>query len=178
LRGTPTIYYGDEIGMHDIPVAPEQSQDPVARTRGEGRDPERTPMQWSAHANAGFTTGTPWLPIADDYETVNVAHEGNNPHSMLTLHHRLIALRRATPALAVGSYQAVQADGDLLAYIRAAAGQRYLVALNLGSQPQHFAPEAPINGTIVLATGLDRAAEPVRDALDLRGDEGVVIALA
>jgi alpha-glucosidase len=149
----------------------------VARTRGEGRDLERTPMQWSAHTNAGFTTGTPWLPIADDYATVNVAHEGNDPHSLLTLHHRLIALRRATPALAVGSYQAVQADGDLLAYIREADGQRYLVALNLDDQPQYFAPATPIAGTIVLATGLARAAEPVRDALDLRGNEGVVIAL-
>ncbi|MGN6755183.1 MAG: alpha-amylase family glycosyl hydrolase [Thermomicrobiales bacterium] len=182
LRGTPTIYYGDEIGMHDIPIAPEQAQDPVAAiemagTRGEGRDPERTPMQWSAHANAGFTTGTPWLPIADDYETANVAQEGNDPYSMLTLHHRLIALRRATPALAVGRYQAVQANGDLLAYIREDDGQRYLVVLNLGGQPHHFAPETPINGTIVLTTDLDRAAEPVRDALDLRGDEGVVIAL-
>ena len=64
LRGTPFIYYGDEIGMEDVPVPEEQAQDP-ARFRGENRDPERTPMQWTAAAGAGFTNGEPWLPLGD-----------------------------------------------------------------------------------------------------------------
>src|SRR5919198_758685 len=106
LRGTPTLYYGDEIGMPDAVIPPRLVQDPWEKNvpgLGLGRDPERTPMQWDSSPNAGFTTGTPWLPIAADYQTVNVAVERDDPASMLTLYRRLIALRRATPALAVGS---------------------------------------------------------------------------
>ena len=72
LRGTPTLYYGDEIGMQDVPIPPERVQDPFEKNVpgiGLGRDPERTPMQWNAAPNAGFTDGTPWLPLADDYAT-------------------------------------------------------------------------------------------------------------
>src|SRR6185369_17017347 len=69
LRGTPTLYYGDEIGMHDVAIPPERIQDPVERNVpgcGLGRDPQRTPMQWSAARNAGFTQAEPWLPVAED----------------------------------------------------------------------------------------------------------------
>jgi alpha-glucosidase len=121
LRGTPTLYQGDEIGLRDVPIPPELVQDPWERNipgLGYGRDPERTPMQWDASPNAGFTTGTPWLPVADDYACVNVDAQRDDPTSMLTLHRRLIALRRAEPALAVGSWTSVEAEGDLLAYLR------------------------------------------------------------
>src|SRR4029079_12034848 len=66
LRGTPTMYYGDEIGMRDIPIPPELVQDPWEKNvpgLGLGRDPERTPMQWNGAPNSSFTTGTPWLPL-------------------------------------------------------------------------------------------------------------------
>src|SRR5262249_34681156 len=77
-RGTPTLYYGDEIGMTDAAIPPELVQDPWEKNvsgLGLGRDPERTPMQWSAEPNAGFTAGRPWLPIAPDAPRVNVASE-------------------------------------------------------------------------------------------------------
>ena len=82
LRGTPTLYYGDEIGMTDVPIPPDRVQDPFERNvpgLGLGRDPERTPMQWSAAPNAGFTAGTPWLPVAADYRETNVETQRRDP---------------------------------------------------------------------------------------------------
>ncbi|MEO7909080.1 MAG: alpha-amylase family glycosyl hydrolase, partial [Roseiflexaceae bacterium] len=180
LRGTPTMYNGDEIGMHDVDIPPELVQDPQelgVPGIGLGRDPERTPMQWDASSNAGFTSGTPWLPLADDYESINVAAQRDDPHSMLALHQRLIALRRASPALEIGGYAALPADGDLLAYTRTAGSQRFLIALNLGSQEQTLDLGA-LNGQIVLSTHFDRAGESATGALALRTDEGLIVELA
>jgi alpha-glucosidase len=180
LRGTPTIYYGDEIGMHDVDIPPELIQDPQETGVpgfALGRDPERTPMQWDASSNAGFTSGTPWLPIADDYTTFNAEVERDDPHSMLTLYRQLIALRQANAALAVGGYGPVVAQNDLLAYQREHQGQRFLVALNFGSAQQTLELITLGSGRIALSTELDRAGEPVSDALILRPDEGVIVAL-
>jgi alpha-glucosidase len=183
LRGTPTLYYGDEIGMRDVRIPPERVQDPYEKNvpgRGLGRDPERTPMQWSAQENAGFTTGEPWLPIADDYREVNMEAERDDPRSMLTLYRRLIDLRRREPALEVGRFDPVEAQGDMLAYIRRARSGKgdFLIALNLGSQPHvlHRPANLP-KGAIALSTYLDRAGERVGGDLHLRADEGVIVRL-
>ena len=181
LRGTPTLYYGDEIGMRDVSIPPEAVQDPFERNvpgKGLGRDPERTPMQWSAQAHAGFSDQAPWLPVAEDFERVNVEAQRQDPRSMLTLYQRLIALRRGEPALEVGRFEARDCEGDVLAYYRRGreGESSFLVALNLGPRPQRL--RGVPDGTIALATGLDREGERVRDALDLRSDEGVVIRLA
>jgi alpha-glucosidase len=182
LRGTPTLYQGDEIGMEDVPIPPDRVQDPWELNvpgLGLGRDPERTPMQWSAAPNAGFTTGTPWLPVAADHARRNVEAARADATSILTLHRRLVALRRAEPALAVGSYAPVRAEGDLLAYVREHAGRRFLVALNLGGAPAALdLAGAGLRGRVALSTALDRDGEELRGALRLRGDEGVVAALA
>jgi alpha-glucosidase len=184
LRGTPTLYYGDEIGMHDVAIPPDKVQDPFEKNvpgRGLGRDPERTPMQWSAEAKAGFTTGEPWLPIAEDFARVNVEAERDDPTSMLALYCRLIALRRGEPALEVGRFEPVQAEGDVLAYVRRARGGEcdFLIALNLGSTAQvlRAGPQAR-EGTVALSTHLDRAGEPVAGDLPLRADEGLIVRLA
>jgi alpha-glucosidase len=177
LRGTPTLYNGDEIGMHDVPIPPEAVRDPFERNvpgLGLGRDPERTPMQWDAGPNAGFSTATPWLPLADDYPRVNVATQRKDPHSMLALHRSLIDLRRRTPALAVGSYRPIHTDGDLLLYEREADGERRRVALNLSSTPRAVAWSGS-RGRILLSTHLDRSDERVTERLELRADEGVVL---
>jgi alpha-glucosidase len=174
LRGTPTIYYGDEIGMRDVRVPPKLVQDPYERNVpgiGVGRDPERTPMQWSPEKYAGFTTGEPWLPVGEDHGEVNVENYRRNPRSMLALHRRLLALRRAEPALALGSYAPVEAADYLLAYAREKDSRRFLIALNLGSQPQTLGAA----GRVVLSTFLDREDEPFGETLDLRGDEGVIV---
>jgi alpha-glucosidase len=178
LRGTPTVYYGDELGMHDVDIPQELVQDPQGKNiPGFSRDPERTPMQWDASLNAGFTAGTPWLPLAGDYSASNVAAKRDDPRSTLTLHRRLIELRRAESALHVGSYVPVAATGDLLAYIREGGGRRFLVALNLGGQAATLAVGSLGSGRITLSTHLDRAGEPVNGDLALRSDEGVIVAL-
>ena len=95
LPGIPVVYYGDELGMHDVPIAKDQVRDPFewqTGGRGLGRDPERTPMQWSAEANAGFTTSKPWLPIADDFMTVNVETQRKDVHSSFVMYRTLLEL--------------------------------------------------------------------------------------
>jgi alpha-glucosidase len=179
LRGTPTMYYGDEIGMRDVPVPIELAQDPLAHTvPARARDAERTPMQWDDTAGAGFTTGTPWLPLAEGARSVNVAVERDDPDSMLCLYRRLIELRRAEPALEIGSYAPVPATGDLLAYLRECTGTRFLVALNLGAAPDSLdlGPSGP-RGTVVVSTHRDREGARIEQRIDLRGDEGIVVRL-
>ena len=181
LRGTPTMYYGDEIGMHDVPIPVEQVQDPFEKNvlgLGLGRDPERTPMQWSNDEQAGFTTGRPWLPIASDHQTINVALERHSPTSILTLYRRLIELRRAEMALSVGDFAPLPALGNIMAYIRKTDQRRLLVVLNLGDKPQTFSiADLQCRGSLLLSTYLDRSREALRDKLDLRGDEGAIIEL-
>src|SRR5256885_13644973 len=89
LRGTPTIYQGEEIGMEDVPIPTQAVCDPWEKDGpglGLGRDPERTPMQWDASGNAGFTRGDPWLPLSSDHAIVNVQRQRGDPHSMLSLY--------------------------------------------------------------------------------------------
>lgn len=184
LRGTPTLYYGDEIGMRDVEVPPEKVQDPYEKNVpgiGVGRDPERTPMQWTAGPNAGFCEEgvEPWLPMAEDYATVNVEVQKDAPSSMLTLYRRLLALRRQEPALATGSYAPVYADDGLLAYAREQQGRTFLVALNLGGTPRTVdLSSRDLAGRISLSTLLDRKGEPVRGELALRPEEGVTVEVA
>ncbi|HEX2090795.1 MAG TPA: alpha-amylase family glycosyl hydrolase [Longimicrobiaceae bacterium] len=183
LRGTPTLYYGDEIGMEDVEIPRHRVQDPLEKNvpgLGLGRDPERTPMQWSPAPNAGFTTGEPWLPMAGNYRVINVETERDDPRSTLTLYRRLIDLRRGEPALEVGRFEPVAAEGSVLAYVRRArqGESDFLVALNLGRQPQTLrCPERAREGTIALSTHLDRGGERVSGELRLRGDEGVLVRL-
>jgi alpha-glucosidase len=178
LRGTPTVYYGDEIGMHDVEIPPDRVQDPWEKNlpgRGLGRDPERTPMQWSAEPAAGFTTGEPWLPVADDVASNNVQAQRVDPGSMLTLHRALLDLRRREPALHVGGWAPVDADGDVLAYTRSHGGTRFLVALNLGGAPASL--EFDGSGEVVLGTSRERAGDGIDGTVELRGDEGVIVRL-
>jgi alpha-glucosidase len=179
LRGTPTIYYGDEIGMVNVPVPPERVRDPFERNvpgLGLGRDPERTPMQWSGAPHAGFSTAEPWLPVAADHRETNVETQRCDPASMLALHQRLLRLRRAEPALSVGSWSPIDAEGHVLAYLRDHQGARFLIALNLSSSPASL-PFAG-SGEIVLSTDAERRTAPVRGRIDLRGDEGVVVRMS
>jgi alpha-glucosidase len=179
LRGTPTIYYGDEIGMHDMLILPEQVQDPQEKNMpglGLGRDPERTPMQWDDSPGAGFTTAEPWLPIGYDAAAVNVERLREDPASILSLHRRLIDLRRAEPALSVGAFAPVPATGNVLAYTREADGRCLLIALNLGHGPQILTLPAQLaRGRRLLSTYLDGAGDDVQDRIGLRPDEGVIV---
>jgi alpha-glucosidase len=181
LRGTPTLYCGDEIGMTDVEIPPEREQDPWGKRvpgLGLGRDPERTPMQWDARPNAGFSTVEPWLPVASDYQQINVERQLADPASILNLYRRLLAYRKATPALQWGGYQAVGGVPEVCyVFTRQADDQRVLIALNFSPQGQRVPLPALDRGTIVLSTHLDREGMVSLRDLVLRGNEGVVIEL-
>ena len=176
LRGTPTIYYGDEIGMQSPELPRDAIEDPrelLVPYRGLGRDPSRTPMQWNSEANAGFTQGEPWLPIPENREAANVAEQCDDPRSLLNLYRRLIALRRESPALISGSYRTIDKSGSLLVYEREHDGLRFRVALNFGRECENV----PLNAkaAVVLSTLLDRDGDQTDGKLDLRPNEGVVV---
>jgi len=179
LRGTPTLYYGDEIGMHQVAIAPEQVRDPFEKNVpgiGVGRDGCRTPMQWDATAHAGFSRATPWLPLPDDFVHENVVNLEADARSILSLYKALISLRRKLPQLQFGDYVPIVAQGDLLLYRRQSEGKAVVIALNLADQPISIASDAGgLNGDILLSTFLDREGEKVEGSLDLRGNEGVMI---
>jgi alpha-glucosidase len=172
LRGTSTIYQGEEIGMRDVPISPERVQDPWGRrVPGFGRDPVRTPMPWNAELNGGFTSGGPWLPLGSDLATINVAAQEADPRSMLSLYRALLRLRRAEPALSIGSYVPVAATDRVLAYERRHRGRRLLVALNMSGEPVELPTEA---ATILLSTTLEQGRAATSGQLLLRPHEGCI----
>jgi len=187
LRGTPTVYYGDELGIENVPIPPDKVQDPqginlgVARTR----DVARTPMQWDASPYAGFSEVEPWLPVTDDYRTRNVAVQSDDPTSILNLYQRLLWHRRNTPALHGGSYQALDVEtdagvpaSDCFVYARMAEDAQVLVVLNFAGEARALRIPGEGTGKLVLSTHMDRK-EPVAlsQPLQLRAYEGVIIAL-
>jgi alpha-glucosidase len=178
LRGTPTLYYGDEIGMHQAPIAPEQVRDPLERNVpgfGLGRDGCRTPMQWDSTGFAGFSRAKTWLPVPKDFVHENVRNLEADRASILALYKALIALRRRHKALAVGSYEAIAAKDDLLIYRRAIEGSSAIVVLNLGADPVSLSSAAiGLEGRILLSSFMDRWEEKLSGSLDLRGNEGVI----
>jgi len=141
LRGTPIMYYGEEIGMqNNDPKRKEDVKDPEGRTgwpKEIGRDGERTPMQWNDKPNAGFSTKAPWLPVPPSHATHNVASESKDPNSILTFYKRLLVLRHTNRALLDGNYVALnESDENVLSYLRSYKGQAVLVALNMSAVPQ------------------------------------------
>ncbi len=173
LRGTPTLYYGDELGMQDASIPPERARDNSTRSEpGQvGRDPQRTPMQWDASRNAGFTPAEPWLPLNENFKEVCVESEKRDARSMLALYRSLIALRRNTAALVTGAKRLVEAPGGVLAYERAEGRERLLVALNFGPDPRTL---RGVSGRLLMSTHLDREAQRLDGELELRADEGVI----
>ena len=168
LRGTPTLYYGDELGMRDVPIPAAKVQDPwERRVPGLGRDPVRTPMPWSD--TDGFTGAEPWLPLGDE---PTVAEQERDPGSTLSLYRRLLALRRAEDALATGAWEGLRAGDGVLAYVR---GGRFLVALNLTGEERVVDVPA---GIVALSARGGREGEQVAGATALAGDDALVVGLA
>ncbi len=170
LRGTPTLYQGDELGIGQVDIPPDRIRDPQHFRQPDldiGRDRSRTPMPWNAEAYAGFSTAEPWLPLNADWPTRNVAAQESNPSAILALYRQLLALRRREAALSVGSLKLLPAPTRVLAYERCDKGRRLTILLNLASQPVAMA----WRGNVLLST-LEGFAEPGV----LRADEGLVIA--
>ena len=141
LRGTPIMYYGEELGMEtNTPTRREDVKDPIGKLgwpKEKGRDGERTPMQWNTAANAGFSQKTPWLPVPHSYKTHNVASESANPNSVLVFYKKLVALRHSNPALLDGNYVPLNDDDpNVISYLRQYKDWAVLVALNMSSTAQ------------------------------------------
>jgi alpha-glucosidase len=178
LRGTPTLYYADELALPNGIIPPDEVQDPAEKNQpgiGMGRDPERTPMPWEASALAGFTTGRPWLPFSPNAQQLSVASQDAAPRSLLSLYRQLLSLRREREALHAGEVAEVHAEDNILSYQRTGGGQRLLVLLNLSDEIRQT--EVP-QGHVVMTTILDGAGAEVEGAFVLEAGEGVVIELA
>jgi alpha-glucosidase len=183
LRGTPTIYYGEEIGMANVPIAHEIVQDPYERRQpglGLGRDPERTPMLWDDSGGGGFTHGMPWLPLGSRYQGDNVAVMSRDPKSILTLYRRLIELRRSNPALSIGALTELKVVGNVLVYQRRHEPDHLAVLLNTAHEVCSVTrPNPTADASVLLSTLLDRRDhEPIGSEIALRPNEGLVLAFA
>lgn len=176
LRGTPTLYYGDELGLENGVIPPHKIQDPQGINLGaeRTRDVCRTPMQWDASAFAGFSNQEPWLPVSDDFQTRNVAVFSQDPRSILNLYKRLLAYRRSSPALYGGSYQPLDTNPECYVYLRKVQSEQRLVALNFSPEMQRL--QIPYTGSkIAMSTHLDRDGFLASPVLELRPYEGVIL---
>jgi alpha-glucosidase len=173
LRGTPVLYYGDEVGMTEVELRPEQLRDPVGLRRwpeDAGRDPMRTPMQWAASPGAGFTEpgAVPWLPLGD-HQARNVADQRGDSDSILSFTRRLIRLRRQAPSLRAGAYRRLESPAGTWAWGR---GEDVVVALNLSDRE---ATVQGVEGTVVASTSIGRTDEQAGPDVLLGPWEGVVV---
>jgi alpha-glucosidase len=169
-RGTPQMYYGEELGMRTTdPARIEDVHDPIGKLgwpKEKGRDGERTPMQWNTTPLAGFTTSTkPWLPVPPSASTYNVESEQKDPASIFNTYRRLLALRQSEPALRDGSWQAVnESDPNVFAFLRKSGASTVLVALNMSAEAHTIAVNAAAYGASgSSASPLFSSPEPAGD---------------
>lgn len=165
LPGIPVVYYGDELGMHDVPIPPEEVQDPFGRkTYKLGRDPSRTPMQWSSEENAGFSASRPWLPVAADSRQTNVKSELKDPFSSLTMYQTLLELRRSK-ALHLGDYvEWAGSTDDVFGYSRKKGSETLLVLLNMSDATVECRDD--VSGGVLYST---------HPSVEWIADEGIVL---
>jgi alpha-glucosidase len=155
LRGTPTLYQGDELAIGKVAIPPDRVRDPQDLRQpglGLGRDRSRTPMPWDGTAHAGFSSVEPWLPLNPDWRARNVAAQAADPTSMLALTRNLLALRRAHPALQHGSFRLVPGPPGVLQYERRERDQRLFIALNLSAEGRLMALPPGQTGRLVAST--------------------------
>jgi alpha-glucosidase len=177
LRGTPTLYYGDELGMPDARIERDDVRDPAEKNQpglGLGRDPERSPMLWQNRENAGFAPAgvKTWLPLVWDWPRYTVESQGYDPASMLALYKALLRLRRASAALTAGSVEDVRGGNGVLSYVRVAEGERMQVHLNLTDEVRWV---QGLPGRVLLSSCLDGDGYEVSGWLKLRAAEALVI---
>jgi alpha-glucosidase len=158
LRGTPFLYYGEELGMSCYRIPRKRLVDPIGVLTWPkgfiGRDPERTPMQWDASENSGFGSGNPWLPVNPDYPKRNVAAQDADPKSILSWYRGLIALRGSKQALRSGAIRFLDLNAEVLAYERSLGSETIVVLLNFASG----AKTVSLDKRWILLYGSDRVA--------------------
>lgn len=179
LRGTPFLYYGEEIGARNVPVPWSEIIDPPAKRGGRfvrmlapwwNRDQARSPMPWGEGPNGGFSTARPWLRVAPDVESRTVAIQDRDPSSVLATYRKLIWLRRRHPALQVGSYRRLtSASRDVFAYERATGDETIIVAVNFGTAPTRFRVRTGRPWSVIFDTHQ-------RASSDVSGDDQLTLA--
>jgi alpha-glucosidase len=177
LRGTPTLYYGDEIGLAHVDIPPDRVRDTWAireKKPGVGRDPSRTPMQWDDSPLGGFSRHEPWLPLTPDHATRNVAAMRGDKSSMLELVRTLLHCRREHASINQGAWRLLSSQDEVLVYERMSGAERALVALNFSDESRPLTLPAAMDAEIAISTYGDRQNEGVRPLLSLRPDEGVL----
>lgn len=182
VKGTPFIYYGEELGMENTKIPTEKIMDPWERRvsgLGLGRDPERTPMQWNGGEKAGFSETEPWLPVNADYKEVNVEKEFNDPASILSLYRELIWYRKDSEILLHGEYESAESDSrDVFVFVRRKGDEQILIALNFSGQDHEVKTNLENNrARVALTTHLDGTVGNKIDSIGfyLRPNEGVVL---
>jgi alpha-glucosidase len=191
LRGTPFLYYGEEIGMRDVRLKYRELRDPYTKRYWpflKGRDRARTPMQWDDSRHAGFTTGTPWLPVSAEWRRVNVAVEQEDATSLLSLYRRLLRIRKQSPALRQGTFRCLNGSPDCLIYVRESREtlERMLIVINFSDGARQVSLNAMHEGgEVLLSSDPDRAvrsadgqplvSDPTR--VELGPDEALLIRL-
>ena len=180
LRGTPTLYNGDELGLPDANIPADEIRDPAELRQpglGLGRDPERSPIPWDWSENAGFTAPgvRTWLPLVQNWPAYTVEGEAHDDHSMLALYRQLLHLRRQHPALYAGSVADISATDAVLSYTRRAGQQTFRIYLNLSDSWQST-PVAP--STLRLTSCLDQTGVSLGHEYTLRPNEAIVTELA
>lgn len=151
LRGTPFLYYGEELGMDNERIPRSRLRDPLGISTWPlpfGRDPERTPMQWDSSPGSGFSSGTPWLPVNPDHDTRNVEAQSADPGSLLSWYRELIELRRSEQALREGGLEWLDAPRGVMAWERSSGNRRVRVYLNCSG----CAAAAPVSAGRVIAS--------------------------
>ena len=174
LPGIPFIYYGDELGMHDVGVPKNLLKDHVAQMGGISRDSARTPMQWSAQTNAGFSKGKPWLPLAKDFEKANYEVESSDQSSFFNLYKQLLELRNRSDVLKYGSYRSLNLPSHIYGFVRESNMHRLSVILNFSGSKVSVVSKA-IKGRVILSTYQDAGHPIALGGVVLRPHEGVII---
>ncbi len=181
-RGTPFLYYGEEIGMRDIKLSRKEIRDPVGKYYWPfyaGRDGCRAPMQWTGGANAGFSEAQPWLPIHSDYTFRNVAAQRADPDSLYNFYRRLIALRKQYPALISGMMQPLTFEPrSVLAYLRQTSDQIVLVVLNFSNRRVRFVLGSELmrsNWELLLSSKRDELPQIQDSMLPLLPNEAMIL---
>ena len=175
LPGMAFIYNGDEIGMKNGDIPPEMVQDPGAKG-GAGRDPERTPMQWSADVNAGFSTAhQTWLPVADNYPTYNVESELQDPHSFLSLYRKLGKLRNESASIKHGEFEVIETDDPhVLGFVRSSEDEQYTVLINFSKTSRQPKVKTSLGSFVLSSDPQTKIESHDGGKLELRPHEAVV----
>jgi alpha-glucosidase len=177
LRGTPTCYYGDELGLPDATFSSSIAVSDPQAARGGGWDrlSARTPMPWSPAPHAGFSSVEPWLPLASDDPELTVERQRDDPGSVLNLFRSLVRLRREVPALAIGGYRTLSAPANVFSFERWHPTGAVEVHLNFGDSPREV--DVSGRGEVMLSTSGRRVAVSEGGRLALLGREGVIVAV-